>query len=54
MPHLTTLLSASKLSEARLWLTQEEVTEAEQGQHALHEVTTSVFIRMGLELQDQQ
>ena len=54
MPHLTTLLSASKLSEAQLWLTQEEVTEAEQGQHAPHKVTASVFIRMGLELQDQQ
>ena len=51
---LTAVSSASKLSEARLRLTQEEVTEAEQGQHAPHEVTASVFIRMGLELQDQQ
>ena len=51
---LMIVLPASKLSEARLWLTQEEVAEAEQGQHAPHKVTTSVFIRMGLELEDQQ
>ena len=44
----------SKLSEARLRLTQEEVAEAERGQHMPHEVSASVFIRMGLELEDQQ
>lgn len=45
---------ASKLSEARLRLTQEEVAEAEHGQHAPHKISVSVFIRMGLELEDQQ
>ena len=46
--------SASKLSEARLRLTQEEAAEAERGQHTLHKVSASVFVRMGLELEDQQ
>lgn len=50
---LTTLL-ASKLSEVRLRLTQEEVSTAERGRNAPHKVTASVFIRMGLELEDQQ
>lgn len=51
---LTIISPASKLSEAQLRLTQEEVAEAERGQHVLHKVTTSVFIQMGLELEDQQ
>jgi len=46
--------SASKLSEARLRLTQEEAAEAERGKHTPHKVSASVFIRMGLELEDQQ
>lgn len=45
---------ALKLSETRLRLTQEEVTEVERGQHAPHRVSASVFVRMGLELEDQQ
>jgi hypothetical protein len=47
-------LSVSKLAEARLKLTQEEVAEAERGKHTPHKVSASVFIRMGLELEDQQ
>jgi len=49
-----TTKSASKLSEVRLRLTQEEAAEAERGQRAPHMVPASVFIRMGLELEDQQ
>jgi hypothetical protein len=47
-------LSASKVSEIRLQLAQEEAAEAEKGQRAPHQVSASVFIRMGLELEDQQ
>lgn len=46
--------SASKLSEIRLRLAQEEASEAERGYRAPHQVSASVFIRMGLELEDQQ
>lgn len=44
----------SKVSEARLRLTEEEAEEAESGKEAPHKVSASVFIRMGLELKDQQ
>lgn len=45
---------ASKISEVRLQLAQEEVADAERGKHAPHKISASVFIRMGLELEDQQ
>jgi hypothetical protein len=45
---------ASKISEARLQLTQGEATKAERGHQAPHKVPASVFVRMGLELEDQQ
>ena len=45
---------ASKVSAARLRLTEEETTEAERGKGALDKVSASVFVRMGLELEDQQ
>ena len=45
---------AIKISEARLWLAQEEVAEAERGQHTLHNISASVFVQMGLEIEDQQ
>ena len=48
------ILPALKLSEVRLQLTQEEVAQAEHGNHTPHKVSASVFIRMGLELEDQQ
>ena len=48
------IFSASRISEVRLRLTEEEVAEAERGQYALHKISASVFIRMGLELEDQQ
>ena len=51
---LTVHPTASKISEARLQLTQEEVTEAERGRHMPHKVSASVFVRMGLELEEQQ
>lgn len=51
---LTTVSPASKLSEVRLQLAQEEVGEAERGQHSPHKVTASVFVRTGLELEEQQ
>jgi hypothetical protein len=51
---LIVILSASKVSEIRLWLAQEEVAEAERGQQAPHQVSASVFVRMGLKLEDQQ
>jgi len=47
-------LSASKVSEIRLRLAQEEATQAEKGQQAPHQVSASVFIHTGLELEDQQ
>lgn len=47
-------LPASKLSKAWLRLTQEEAKEAERGKGAPHKVSASVFMRMGLELEDQQ
>ena len=49
-----TTFPALKLSKVRLQLTQEEVAKAEHGQHAPHKVSASVFVRMGLELEDQQ
>jgi len=42
------------VSEARLRLTEEEAAEAERGIAAPHKVSASVFVRMGLELEDQQ
>ena len=45
---------ASKVSAARLQLVQEENAEAEKGKEALDKVSASVFVRMGLELEDQQ
>ena len=47
-------LPASKLSQARLQLAEEESTNMARGQHAPHQVSAAVFIRMGLELEDQQ
>ena len=44
----------SKVSEARLRLTEEEAVDAEKGIAAPHKVSASVFVRMGLELEDQQ
>ena len=44
----------SKLSEARLRLAEGDINEAECGQYAPHQVSACVFIRMGLELEDQQ
>ena len=44
----------SKVSEARLQLTEEEAAKAEKGITAPHKVSASVFVRMGLELEDQQ
>jgi hypothetical protein len=48
------ILPVWKISEAQLRLTQEEVAEAEHGHHALHQVSVSIFVQMGLELEDQQ
>ena len=42
------------MSEVRLRLTEEEAAEAERGRTAPHRVSASVFVRMGLELEDQQ
>ena len=44
----------SKVSEAQLWLTEEEAADAEKGIAAPHKVSALVFVRMGLELEDQQ
>ena len=44
----------SKLAEVRLRLAQEELAEAERGKHTPLGVPASIFIRMGLELEDQQ
>ena len=52
--NISPILPALKLSEVRLQLAQEEVSQAERGQHTPHKVSASVFIRMGLELEDQQ
>ena len=52
--NISPILPALKLSEVRLQLAQEEISQAERGQHAPHKVSASVFIRMGLELEDQQ
>ena len=54
VPRLTVISSASKLSEIRLRLVQEEAAEAERGQRTPHQVSASVFVRMGLDLEDQQ
>ena len=51
---LMVVLPASKLSEVRLRLAQEELADAERGQHTPHKISGSVFVRMGLELEDQQ
>ena len=51
---LNILVSASKVSAARLRLTEEETADAQRGKEALNHVSASVFVRMGLELEDQQ
>jgi len=51
---LTHIWSALKISEIRLRLAQEEAEEAENGQRAPHQISVSVFVRMGIELEDQQ
>ena len=51
---LSFFLIASKVSEARLRLTQGEAAEVEREGEAPHKVSASVFVRMGLELEDQQ
>ena len=48
------ILSASKLSEVRLHLAEEEVAEVERSRHTPHKTSASVFIRTGLELEDQK
>ena len=48
------LLSASKVSAARLRLTEEETVDAQRGKEGLDNISASVFVRMGLELEDQQ
>ena len=52
MTHI--ILLALKVSEIRLQLAEKEAVEVERGQRAPHQVSASVFIRMGLELEDQQ
>lgn len=52
--YLMVYFIGSKVSEARLRLTEEEAAEAEKGITAPHKVSASVFVRMGLELEDQQ
>ena len=52
--YVSTILPESKLSEARLRLTEGEVAEVQRGQQAPHKVSASVFVRMGLELEEQQ
>ena len=54
LPWLTVLPLAIKISEARLQLAQEEVAEAEHSQHTLHNISVSIFVQMGLEIEDQQ
>lgn len=51
---LIVLSPASKVSAARLRLTQEETAETERGKDALNKISASVFVCMGLELEDQQ
>ena len=51
---LTHVRSALKISEIRLRLAQEEAEEAENGQRTPHQISASVFVRMGIELEDQQ
>ena len=48
------LQPGSKVSAARLRLAEEDNAEAENGKEALDKVSVSVFVRMGLELEDQQ
>ena len=48
------ILPASKVSVARLRLAQEETAETEIGKDTLNKVSVSVFVRTGLELEDQQ
>jgi hypothetical protein len=54
VPQLTFGFLASKVSEIRLRLVQEEAAEVERGHRLPHQVSPSVFIRMGLDLEDQQ
>ena len=48
------MFSASKVSAARLRLTEEETMDIQWGKEALNNISASVFVRMGLELEDQQ
>ena len=51
---LLVFLLASKVSEVRLRLTQEEAAEVERGKETPHKVSASVFVCMGFKLEDQQ
>jgi hypothetical protein len=53
-PYLTVHFTSIKTFGGSIAAGQEEVAEAERGQHTPHKVSASVFIRMGLELEDQQ
>lgn len=53
-PILKIVCSALKISEIRLRLAQEEIDRVGSGEKSLHQISPSVFIRMGLELEDQQ
>ena len=51
---LNSFSPASKVSAVRLRLAQEETEGTERGGDAINKVSASVFMRMGLELEDQQ
>ncbi|KAI0054817.1 hypothetical protein BV25DRAFT_1816493, partial [Artomyces pyxidatus] len=47
-------VTTTSQNDVRLELAEEEAAEARQGRMSLHETTASVFLTVGLELEDQQ
>lgn len=42
------------IAETRLILAKEEAEDARKGLHAPHKITASIFIKMGLDIEEQQ
>jgi hypothetical protein len=48
------ILSALKQSDIRQLLAEEEAEQVKQGVFFPHKVTAAVFVRMGMEIEEQQ
>ena len=49
-----TCLTGTTMADVRLELTREEAADANRGDESAHEITASLFLTQGLELEEQQ